>query len=718
MKKIFTLVLAALASQAFAFIDTLPESAQTATWYFNAQIQYPAENVINKEIQVAFDGNDFYFAGIDANFARVWVKGTLEDGVYVFPEGQDVGTLWGSYAMNFSGYDYDSWVATAALAQMQDDVLTFSTGMAILYTDYSDSSPMVGWVAGATMSAEPVEYVEPILTEQTADMPYKNNFDSEAKRDQVAIYSPDNSGWDWGADWETNNWYALCNNDGWEQANDYLIFPGLPLEAGKAYTVHFDAVSSSSSYWQYFDVVMGTEAKLSKLTTAIIPNGQCYSAQWQNVEQEFSVEEAGTYYIAIHCTSYAYNGYLSIDNFVVEEVDMDKPAIAESLNVTPGSNGALNATVIFTMPSANIAGTAYEADKSLDYTVTRGDIIVAQGSDKPGNMVFVADAGEGLTNGFATYKVVITDGSHVSKEAQTTVYIGIDYPAETSYLEATAEGNTVTIAWVPVTVGQNGGYVGAKYNVYACSAKYVRGEKLNDEPLTQNVFTFDYDVESGEQGEAWFCVTVVNEVDESYGAFTSIAVGAPYELPFADSFVDDSHVWEFAGEQGSAYMDRWGSFSSDGDDASLCFYIWGWEPTECSASATSGKIRPEASAQLSVDYLAQTNAELTIALILGEELIPVADYTLEAGTDGTLVLPGLFDNVLDQSSVRLAFVTKLEAAYEYFFLDNLQLEVVETVGITELPVQATTVYSLDGRRLNARPAAGLYIQDAQKVLVR
>lgn len=342
-------------------------------------------------------------------------------------------------------------------------------------------------------------------------------------------------------------------------------------------------------------------------------------------------------------------------------------------------------------------------------------------------MVFVSDAGEGLTNGYATYKVVIKDESHVSREAEATAYIGLDYPTETEYMEITAEGNQVTIAWVPVTRGANGGYVGAKYNVYSCSGAYRRDVKLNDEPLTECVFTFEYDVESGEQSEAWFCVTAVNDIDESYGAYESIAVGAPYELPYTDTFAeDDTHVWTFSGEQGSAYFDRWGSYSSDGDDAALCFYVWGWEVEECNAVASTGKICTAADAVLTFDYKADTNAQLLI--VMGNQndeegdLIPVTAEPLvfEAGSEGTITIPALFDQVLDRPYVNLAFLAVLDATYQYLFIDNLKIEVpADPTGITEVRNErAAQVYDLSGKQLTHRPAAGLFIQNGQKMMAK
>lgn len=696
MKKIFTLAVAALATSAFAsIIETVPASADQQTWSFNATRHWPTELITNRSVQVAIDGNDIYLSGLNPDITT-WVKGTLSNGSYVFATGQQVNnvTVWGT-SCQVALTAYDEWGNASSsniVATFADNTLTFTTMFGFTNLTYVGNE-FDWWEAGATVSKS---FEEPSTTEETATLPYKNDFDSESKRSKVSFYPNNETGWLWGCDWETNNWYATCNNDGSERANDYLFLPGLPMEAGKHYIVSFKAQSSSSNCWQNYEVLMAPDAKLSQYTDTLIANGLCFSTSWENVEQEFTIADNGTYYLAIHCSSNAYNGYLSIDNIAVEVVDTDKPVAASNVSVTPGQNGALSATVNFTMPTANIGGQNYDSNKVLGYKVTRGEYIIEEGSAKAGDMKFVSDGGMGLTNGNATYKVVISDGTHVSKEAEASAFIGIDYPTETEYVEISNEGNQVTIAWVPVTKGANGGYVGAKYNVYACPAKYQQGEKLNEEPLTQCAFTFEYDVEAGEQGDAWFCVTAVNEVDESYGTYESLAVGAPYELPFTESFAGNSHVWNLSGNGGDAYIDSYGSFSSDEDGTSLCFYLWNGDTEASYATATTGKIKTAAKATLSFDYKAEVDATLKIYLCTknfdDEDAVLLTDEPLSfvAGSQSTVSVSNLFDKVLNRSFARIAFVFNTNATYQSLYLDNMKIEAEPTPAVSAETIEVTT----------------------------
>lgn len=716
MKKFFTLVAAAFATaSAFAAITSAPESADVQTWYFNAHVFYPSEDIVNKEMQVAKDGNDIYIKGFGSDDAGIdnWVKGTLSGSTYTF-DLQDLGNYYG-YNMSFGGFD--GYTASAATATVADNELTFTTGIALIYTDYG--SEAIWWEEGCTLSAEAHEYIEPDVTDQTATLPYKNDFDTEAKRAQVTCHPDDQTGWNWAADWDTNNWYASCNNDSYQQANDYLFFPGVALEAGQKYVVTFDANTNYAAYWQNYEVLIANEPKLSKYTTVIRQNTTCSSKAWEEVETEFSVEEAGTYYVAIHCISYAYNGWFSVDNYSIKAVDMDMPEVAENVTVTPGSKGALNATISFTLPTANIAGQAYDANKELTYTVTRGELVVGTGTDKAGALVFVTDNGEGLTNGVATYKVVVNDGNHVSKDATATGYIGLDYPSDPEYVEITAEGNQVTIAWTPVTRGANGGYVGAKYNVYACSSRNQRGEKLNDEPLTECSYTFEYDVESGDQRDAWFCVTAVNEIDESYGKFESIPAGAPYELPFADGFArNNTHLWTYGGLRADAYIDGYGSFSTDGDNTSLCMYAYTQPLDGAYATATSGKIYTAKNAKMTFDYMTECALTMCVSVVENGDDITICEQALEEG-EGSIELEDIFGNVDSNVALVRFSASNFAGLYSGLYIDNLLIEVIDTpTAISQINAESDAkVYNLNGQ-LVVRPAAGLYIQNGQKLMVK
>ena len=147
-------------------------------------------------------------------------------------------------------------------------------------------------------------------------------------------------------------------------------------------------------------------------------------------------------------------------------------------------------------------------------------------------------------------------------------------------------------------------------------------------------------------------------------------------------------------------------------------YVWNSDTEGCTATATSGKISTAANAQLSFDYKAEGNGTLTI--VAADDATPLAEtIEFEAG-EGTICLDNIFANVLDRSSVNLCLVGTFEVYYYGLFIDNLLIETIDVpTGISELNSEnAAKMFSLDGKVITVRPAAGFYIQNGQKIMVK
>lgn len=118
---------------------------------------------------------------------------------------------------------------------------------------------------------------------------------------------------------------------------------------------------------------------------------------------------------------------------------------------------------------------------------------------------------------------------------------------EVRNLTSVGVGDKVTLTWEPGTVGTT-------YNVYSVGYYLQRYERLNDEPLTDGCFTFDYPVDEGDmQYKVNFIVTCVTDGVESEGVMTGVVVGEPYRLPLDYDF-EDFWYWETSPISGKIYQ--------------------------------------------------------------------------------------------------------------------------------------------------------------------
>ena len=106
-------------------------------------------------------------------------------------------------------------------------------------------------------------------------------------------------------------------------ADDWLVTPGVALEAGVTYTIAIDAVKptpQNSAFTETFEVKVGTgteasAANLSAGATAIATTE--VTTSWTTYKGTFTPTEDGTYYVGIHATSPANQNQFSIRNLFV-----------------------------------------------------------------------------------------------------------------------------------------------------------------------------------------------------------------------------------------------------------------------------------------------------------------------------------------------------------------------------------------------------------------
>lgn len=402
------------------------------------------------------------------------------------------------------------------------DVLESEEIQTYYYTIYATSHGNTG-IGTRTNEVSAGEYLP---------LPYENDFNNESCLDGWTILNVNNDGtartWQW-------NYYYNYISSSWGQGDDWLITPAFNLSNDKLYSMSYDLTGQGDLITT---VGQGNTAEaqvnvLDELTNATIDGTE-------TKEYYFYPTENGNYNFGLHNYSASDEAFFSIDNFSVKEAaDATAPDRVKQLNVVPDANGALGATLTFTLPQTAING-------SNVGTLTKATVYDMAGNElgSTTNVTAGAEVSVKVTavQGWNSFKVITANENGEGWPVIIKKFIGQDIPQTMQNLNIKwGEDRTkVVLTWDAPTEGVNGGYVNPedftytvyKYDASNYSSPYtalgeVKGETsvditILDAPEAQDQYVF--------------AATVKNGQGESDYAKTSIVLGEPYTLPFNEGF--------------------------------------------------------------------------------------------------------------------------------------------------------------------------------------
>lgn len=146
--------------------------------------------------------------------------------------------------------------------------------------------------------------------------------------------------------WSYNsNGYAQYSYSTINAANDWLITPGITLEAGKTYQFDIDAWKPSIYHVERLEVKMGSAPTDAGMTTDVIASTDI---TWDSIKtlsnNSVTVTTTGVYYFGIHAISDRGKWQLLVDNLVITEMISD----AKPTNLAVSNIGPNEATVTWT----------------------------------------------------------------------------------------------------------------------------------------------------------------------------------------------------------------------------------------------------------------------------------------------------------------------------------------------------------------------------------
>ena len=464
----------------------------------------------------------------------------------------------------------ETQVAQGITEQTFSEKITDTNMASYTYTVYAVSDGMVS--EGATSNS--------VIYGNAIEVPYFEDFQQSTSFDLYTALDLNKDGSTWKLS-KTNRrnkngkamgpyiLQAVGYNDDW------MLTPAIHLLPNKVYLISFETnlVFTGAKNVSDLEVKVGTGDNPANYESTIFKSKitSTQATKDGNVKHSFEFIPSA-------------EGYYRI-GFVQSQSETSSPDSVQNLVIKAGDQGALNATVSFIVPSKNIDGSA--RDKCDSVQVLRdGTLVHTFGAASAGTALSCVD--EGMKQGNHTWQVIAYADANPGRRYSKVAYVGLDLPQQVKGI-LTDMGSNVDISWAPLTnVGANGGYINpADVEVsfttignYGAAGNVVATAKGTDTHVT----VADNMDEGAEQSLYQLFGFAQNATGKTSGlGTTGLIKGAPYALPYKDSFGNLHNEHGFWWRESSTNSDYTWGFSKVGIDDGSCMSWactradqWGW----------------------------------------------------------------------------------------------------------------------------------------------
>lgn len=388
--------------------------------------------------------------------------------------------------------------------------------------------------------------------------------------------------------------------------DDWLITPGIQLQAGRTYVLNFRAgVAGDSPTWRVnrVEITIGQGAAVSDQKGVIMPVTEYTENVYKVYSPEFTVATDGVYNIAFHNVSERFKLDFIIDYLeVIEKPTSASPVAVSNLTVTPGEKGAMQATVSFNAPSKTQGGAALTALTKVR-VMRENRVLHTFDNPAPGQeLSFTESPLPTVKTGFNTYSVVATNDVSDGPSASAKAYIGYDIPdLDYTKVSATDGVDHIRLAWTPVsTKGLNGGYVDptrVSYLIYNVEYDSANGAMSQGDYLGKVMNSDHYDVplntEDGAQQVRSYAIGAANNIgtnEQGIAVTLGLVTGQSYTLPYIES-ASNSKLGNrlFWAETGNNF-DATYKFTTDSYDNDNGSFVWSPSKRDYQLILNTGKI--------------------------------------------------------------------------------------------------------------------------------
>lgn len=300
----------------------------------------------------------------------------------------------------------------------------------------------------------------PAVAQEALTVPYVQNFNDRNDFNTMTVIDAnhDNKTWQWRG--SSGRGYVQCSANIFDNipADDWILTPAIHLDGGKSYLLGYLSRQMMQIGQEKLGVAIGQGDDPTQFTT-VVADRLITNTDYEHFEHSIQVVADGDYRIAFHAGSLPNQYAIYLDSITLNlEALPEAPDSVTALTVTPGSKGALNASISFTAPTKTGEGQTLTALEKID--ILRNDtVITSLNNVAPGNAYSYTD--ETPQRGIQKYTVKAYNTSGQGVRATRTVFVGKDepLPPKEAYLTDNLDGS-VKVTWTaaPAT-GKNGGYV-------------------------------------------------------------------------------------------------------------------------------------------------------------------------------------------------------------------------------------------------------------------
>jgi len=374
--------------------------------------------------------------------------------------------------------------------------------------------------------------------------------------------------------WEFYDGHASYKWSSANDADDWLISPGIRLTAGKTYEFSTTIAAGSERYQERIEIFAGQGANPDAMTIELVPATELTSPTPVELRTTITPTTTGIYNIGFHAISDADQLRINITSYEIGAAMVGTaPGKVEQVEITPDINGELKAAISFKTPSVTVDGS--DLTGNVTVSVYRGEEFVKNVTGAKGTTLSLEDTSI-PEKGTYTYSFVTSNTSGNGLTAKASAFIGPRTPAAITGATATeTTPGTIVLNWDAVTTDVNEVEILSEYisyNVYyveATSYGLSIGDKVNTTPITGTTYTVTTDPQEN-QGFYYLALEVLNRDVAGAPIAVSTIVGTPYEMPV--QYTNNDNLAEFFLMYGGDGDLMWGSSSlgvnaQDGDDA-------------------------------------------------------------------------------------------------------------------------------------------------------